>query len=72
MKLRTAMRVLTDGQLLAVHENAQKHVVVGLQNDYVLSTVGYARQARAAEREIIARGRYADARNHELIAAVKR
>lgn len=72
MGLRAAMRVLTDDQLLAVHDNAQKHVADRLKTGHTSILAGYARQARASEREIIARGRYGDARNHAPNPAVRR
>ena len=66
MSLRAAMRVLTDEQLLAVHEKAQGTVTNRLLTGYTTILGSPARQARAAEREIIARGRFQDARNHTM------
>lgn len=64
MSLRGAMRVLTDEQLLVVHEKAQSTVTHRLLTGYTNILGSPARQARAAKREIIARGRFHDARNH--------
>lgn len=58
------MRVLTDDQLLEIHDNAQKTIARRLLQGYASITAEYTRQAKAAEREIIARGRYVDAKNH--------
>ena len=72
MSLKGAMRALTDGQLLVVHENAQADVARRLRNGHA-SIVGSAvRQARAAEREILARGQFEDARNRVRKAVAQR
>lgn len=64
MSIRSAMRVLTDEQLLAVHDQAQQTISHRLQSGYTNIIGNAEKQARAAEREIIARGRFEDARNH--------
>ncbi len=58
------MRALTDEQLHAVHEHAQQKVAERLVTGYADITREYSRQARAAEREILSRGHFTDAKNH--------
>lgn len=64
MSLRGAMRVLSDEQLLATHDQAQAKVIFCLTNGYESVVGGHVRRARAAEKEILSRGRFSDARNH--------
>lgn len=58
MSLRKDLSVVSDAQLVRIHERAQAEVSDCLNGGFVTLTAKYTKIAKAAERELRSRDRY--------------